>query len=119
MHGSLELGVDKELALFWLQKAADGGQGGAQFSLGKAYEHGDCLLGLDVNLETALVMYQRAAEGGNEDAQYKLSKAYNGGNLGGGTLGLDADQEKSFEWLYKADKGGAPMRWKRLSGWSP
>jgi len=59
-----------------------------------------------VNLETALAMYQRAAEGGNGHAQYKLSKAYNGGDLGGETLGLDADQEKAFEWLHKAAEGG-------------
>jgi hypothetical protein len=102
---SLELDVDKELALLSLQKAADGGQGEAQYFLGCAYEYGGAL-GLDVNLETALEMYQRAAEGGDEHAQYKLSKAYNGGNLGGGTLGLDADQEKAFEWLYKAAEGG-------------
>ena len=67
MYGNLELDADKELALSCLQKAADGGQGGAQFSLGQAYEHGD------MNLETALEIYQRAAEGGDEDAQYKLS----------------------------------------------
>ena len=81
------------------------GQGEAQYFLGLAYEHGDCL-GLDVNLETALEMYQRAAEGGNEEAQYKLSQAYNPVVLGQGTLGLDADQEKAFEWLPKAAEGG-------------
>ena len=59
-----------------------------------------------MDLETALEMYQRAAEGGDGDAQYKFSEAYNGGNLGGGTLGLDADQEKVFEWLYKAAERG-------------
>ena len=51
-------------------------------------------------------MYQRAAEEGNEEAQYKLSQAYNPVVLGQGTLGLDADQEKAFEWLHKAAEGG-------------
>jgi TPR repeat protein len=100
VHGKLELGVDKELAFFWLQKAAEGGLVDAQYFLASAYQNGD-VLGLDVNEKLELFWLQKAAEGGENSAQFLLGCAYEDGDIG-----LDVDKELALLWLQKAAEGG-------------
>ena len=61
-------------ALKCYRQAAEGGNGDAQFRLGKAHEFGGELT-LAIDLEAARTWYQKAAEGGDLDAQCRLGFA--------------------------------------------
>ena len=76
----LELDIGEKLELFWLQKAAEGGLGSAQYLLALAYKDG--ALGLDVDEDLAFLWLQKATEGGHGKAQYFLGWAYEDGDLG-------------------------------------
>ena len=75
---AFELAGNKAEALKCYRQAAEGGNGYAQFRLGKACEFGELTLAID--LEAARTWYQKAAEGGDLDAQFRLGFAYEYGH---------------------------------------
>ena len=61
------LKIDLVIALMWFKEAAEGGDGHAQWRLGKAYHKGE--LDLAIDHEAALMWHQKAAEGGDEEEE--------------------------------------------------
>jgi TPR repeat protein len=65
---------DIELGRTYLQKAANGGQRGAQLEVGHRYKMGSH--GFPQDNKEAFRFYKMAAEAGVADAQYFLSECY-------------------------------------------
>lgn len=81
----------------WLERAANGHQAVAQYTLGTLYERG---IGVGKNPAEAVKWYQLAADQGNRKAMYRLGIAYAQG------AGVDIDYSKSAEWFEKAANAG-------------
>jgi TPR repeat protein len=81
----------------WLERAANGHEAVAQYTLGSLYERG---IGVGKNPAEAVKWYQQAADQGNRKAMYRLGIAYAQGT------GVDIDYSKSAEWFEKAANAG-------------
>jgi len=64
---------DPQQAMEWITKAAESGNAGAQYDLGKWYLSGD---GIPKEVKTAVKWLNISAEQGNPFAQYALGKLY-------------------------------------------
>jgi TPR repeat protein len=62
-----------ELAIYWLQRAASGGNGEAAFDLASFAEHGRCM---KQNISAAIICYELAAAEGNDWAPNALGEIY-------------------------------------------
>ncbi|MDE0103850.1 MAG: tetratricopeptide repeat protein [Bryobacterales bacterium] len=97
--------VDGDEAIRWLRKAAEMGQGEAQYRMGRLY-----LLGLAVPQDStqAHAWMLKAADAGHDDAQYILSCMYQVGH------GVPMDEDEARRWLELAAKqgnGDAMRKW--------
>jgi TPR repeat protein len=85
---------DDGMAGFWYRKAADQGNGSAQYKLGAMYADGR---GVPRDYPQAAAWYRKAAEGfGQSDARYALGVMYANGQ------GLKKDLTQAAEWFRKA-----------------
>lgn len=82
-----------------LQTAADQGDAGAQFQMGRMYEDGD---GVPVNADLAFQYYELSAKRGYRKAQNNLGRCY---SLG---LGTSIDLKKAVYWFLQAANQGNP-----------
>lgn len=86
---------DYKKAVYWFQKASEGGNIDALINLGNAYQVGGN--GIVPNEDKALEAYQKAANKGNAVAQYNLSVVYHWGQLG-----VKADGAECVKWVKLA-----------------
>ena len=84
-----------------VQAAAEKGDSGAEFLLGRAYDTGQ---GMPRNEAKALEYYRKAANHGNPMAQNNLASLY-----ASGTGGVQQDQAEARKWLRKAAEQGAAL----------
>ncbi|WP_413282937.1 tetratricopeptide repeat protein [Vibrio sp. MA40-2] len=84
------IGVDKELAQYWLKKS---------FTNGAKKEAAWSLYDLSDTESEKLNWLKEAAVSGHQKAMYLLSDAYSSG-----LLGLDIDQDQSSYWLQSATR---------------
>ena len=84
-------------ALKWLQKAADHGVAGAQFSLGDMYLDG---LGVPQNYSEALKWFQKAADQGNTQAPANLGFMYEKGQ------GVPQNYAEALTWYRRGAEQG-------------
>ena len=91
------LSVDKAKALYWLQRAAEGGQTYAADLLGRFYAAGE---GTPKDPAMAVSWWTRAAEQGSPDAQRRLGMAYLHG------FGGAKDHRLAGHWLTEAAAQG-------------
>ena len=80
-----------------LIRMANGGDVGAQYSLGLMYYTGD---GVPRNYKLALQWYTKAAEKGDTASQFHLGKMYDNGD------GVPEDDELAVKWYTKAANRG-------------
>ena len=85
--------VDPEKGLFWLSKAADAGNDGAQYQLGKLYRDG---LPVAKDMDRAVHLFTLAAKQKNSFAAYALGKLYLAGT------DIPKDIGSAVKWLTAA-----------------
>ena len=90
------IGLDYEMAQFWLHKAAEQGDSGAEETLGFMYDQGE---GVQADQAQAMKWYRKSAEHGYAFAQYKLGVIY---DLG--LIGEEVDFVEAAKW-YRAAAG--------------
>jgi TPR repeat protein len=99
-------GVPKDYvqAVYWLRKAAEQGNPGAQIGLGIIYD-GELeeVKGVPQDTEQAAIWYRKAAEQGNGIAEYLLGKLYSSGR------GVPHDYAQAAAWYRKAAERGEMM----------
>jgi len=135
LSSGLGVTADKEEALKYLKKAAEGGLALALCSLGDAYS-GKTSYGLPKDMAKGFKCYKSAAESGHLEAQHIVAHAFETGRgvskdqveavfwfkkaaeVGHGCSqyhlslayssgdGIDEDIEESFKWLVRAAEGG-------------
>jgi TPR repeat protein len=88
---------DQTKAIYWLERAADGGQSYAQDLVGQMYATGD---GVPSDATQAVSWWQKAAAKGSADAQRRLGEAYATGK------GTPVDHSAAEHWLGKAADEG-------------
>lgn len=81
-------------AIYWLKKAAELGQAGAQCELAYRFYQG---YGVPYSEKNAVYWYTKSAEQGNASAQWSLANNYREGGMG-----LEIDKNKAIELYYKA-----------------
>ena len=94
-------------ALPWCRKAAAQGDAGAQFNLGRMYDHG---YGVTRNYAEAVKWYRKAAGQGDANAQYNLGWMYRRGK------GVTKDYAKAAKWYRKGAEQGSASAQNNL-GW--
>ena len=82
-----------ELALIWLDKAAEQNHAGAIYWRGVCYSKGYCT---ERNDEIAFENFKTSAEAGYPDAYYSLALCYRDG------IGCQQNYELTFDWIIKA-----------------
>lgn len=82
-------------AFKWTYKAAQHGNGNAQYSLGELYSHG---YGTEIDLDKAFKYYLEAAEKDSPLAYKKVALAYAAG------YGTEKNEKEAFKWAKKAGK---------------
>jgi TPR repeat protein len=95
VHGSME--TNKEATVAQLLERANAGDVDAQWSLAKAYYHGERI---PQNDGQALRWCREAAEQGHAEAQWSLAKAYQHGE------GVPQDHVQALQWYLKAAEQG-------------
>lgn len=102
-------GVEKDdaKAVYWLQKASDGGVSGAQFLLAEMCATGR---GLKENLEQAVFWYQEAARNGEKKSFVKLAELF--GQQGS----AQADPVQAYAWLLLATEARDGQAGPKISG---
>lgn len=90
---------DVSKAVYWYEKAAEGGNPRAQNKLGILYEQGN---GVDQNDATAIQWYTKAAEANDIYGLYNLAQMYEHGR------GVDQDYGRAAALLRKAADMGNP-----------
>lgn len=80
--------------------AAERGDAGAQYSLGRAYHRGE---GLPQDFSKAFELYQKAAEQGDARAQNNLGSLYSAGQ------GVALDEKTAAKWFRKSAEQGIPL----------
>lgn len=83
---------DDEMAALWFTKAANQGNGEAQYQLGQLYENSH----LSQNLRTAAKWYEQAAQQGYAKAQARLGRFYAEG------MGVEKNLNEAILWSGKA-----------------
>ena len=89
--------MNHELNFEELKSAAEQGDAGAQYELGRMYAWGQ---GVPQNYAQAVSWHRKAAEQGHADAQYNLGVAYNKGQ------GVPRDYVQALSWYRKAAAQG-------------
>ena len=84
---------DKAKAIEWYTKAAEAGNGKAQFNLAVMYDDGE---GVPEDKAQAVKWYTAAAESGLFSAQYNLAIMHKNGE------GTDKDLAKAYYWACRA-----------------
>lgn len=97
--------ADPERGLFWLSKAADAGNDGAQYQLGKLYRDG---LYVAKDMDRAVHLFIAAAEQKNSFAAYALGKLYLAGT------DVPRDIGSAVKWLTAAAELDNPFAQYRL-----
>ena len=72
-HGEKCVAADKEMSIYWFEKAAMQGDAPSENQIGIMYMDGD---GVEVNREAAIKWLKMAAEGGDENAAWNLGLVY-------------------------------------------
>lgn len=88
---------DPAKAVRWCRMAAEQGNAGAQFTLGRCYETSD---GVEKDAAEAVKWYRAAAEQGLVDAQLELARCYETG------VGVAKDGVEAANWYGKAAEQG-------------
>ncbi|MDE7420477.1 MAG: sel1 repeat family protein [Muribaculaceae bacterium] len=91
---------DYKNAIFWYHERAVQGDLESQCQLSYMYTYGQ---GTDIDYKEARYWLIRAAEGGLAQAQFNLALFYSRGSIG-----LDQNEEKAFDWFKKAAAQGHP-----------
>jgi len=92
--GSMYLSIkDFDLALKWLQKAAEAGDLNAQYEIAVMYAAGD---GVEKDIWKAMDLLYKTAEAGNIKAQYEIGLLYYNGD------GVEKDYATAMQWFMKA-----------------
>ena len=84
---------DLQLALEWIQKAAEGENTAAMYSLGKLYLEGEVV---PPDLKRAIELFEKAALKGHDYAAYRLGRLYLSGEK------IEKNVELAMEWLGQA-----------------
>ena len=84
---------DLQQALEWIQKAAEGENTAAMYSLGKLYLEGE---GVPPDLKRAIELFEKAALKGHDYAAYRLGRLYLSGEK------IEKNVELAMEWLRQA-----------------
>jgi len=88
---------DPQLALKWIEKAANQGYGEAQYTLGAMYHGGRGAL---QSFPLALKWFEQAAQQNHAEAQYSLGAMYRNGQ------GVPVDKPKAYVWFNLAAAQG-------------
>lgn len=97
MLGSQGGQQDYQQAYVWLAKAADQGDSGAQYYLGRLSEQG---LGVPRDYKQAIAWFRKAADQGNTQAQFRLGWIYEHGQ------GVPPNYKQSAAWYRKCAEQG-------------
>lgn len=84
---------DLQQALEWIQKAAEGENIAAMYSLGKLYLEGEVV---PPDIKRAIKLFEKAAQKGHDYAAYRLGRLYLSGEQ------IEKNVELAMEWLGKA-----------------
>ncbi len=84
---------DLQQALEWIQKAAEGENTAAMYSLGKLYLEGEVV---PPDIERAIELFEKAALKGHDYAAYRLGRLYLSGEK------IEKNVELAMEWLGQA-----------------
>ena len=88
---------NKEKAIYWLNKAAQGNDAAVHFKIGRLYEMGEIY---PQNDKKAFHHYLQSAEGGDPYGSVNLSVMYLQG------IGVEKNTEEGIKWAEKAAKNG-------------
>lgn len=92
----------KPASIAYFVRAAEAGDGSAQFFMGHLLHQGNEELGIEANMESAMMLINTAADNGHPGAQYYLAQLYRSGDEANG---IEADREKFLSYLDSAMDG--------------
>lgn len=92
--------------LYWIRRAAEQNQRGAQYFLGTEFATGEHVRR---NLKQSVQWYRRAARGGHAEAQYNLAQMYWAGE------GVSRNPRRARQWLEASAEKGDLLALRALS----